>query len=233
MNWDHVKKAARLQLIYGRVGLVMPWTILTTSFLINLVIFSAVGNTKPGGNTTGGLTSLYIGQMIINLVTVTQIFPFAVSMSITRRAFIVATGLLMVVLSLANGVLLTALKTIEHATNGWGLRLHFFGLSYITQDNPLLQVLVYAVPMAVLGLLGICLGSVFHRWGVFGMWMTTIGILVVGGLSIAAVFFFEWSSAVADFFHGQPAFAMLAVYPLLVGALAAAGASRMMLRSRI
>ena len=65
------------------------------------------------------------------------------------------------------------------------------------------------------------------------MWIALIAVIIVGGLTVTALVFFDLLHAVGSFFAGQPAFAVLAVYPMLLAAVAAAGASRMMLRARI
>jgi hypothetical protein len=231
MTIAHIKQAARIHLIYARVSLTVPWAVMASSLLINIVIYSTMNDSS--NRSTGGISSVFGTMAFINLATITQVFPFAVALSVTRWAFLAATAVLVVAESLASGVILTVLKAIEKGTGGWGVDLRFFDVPYITQHNPFLQALVYAAPLAAMCFLGICVAAVYQRWGQLGLWLTLIGVIVVGGLSVAALIFFDAMHAIGSFFTGQPAFAVLAVYPTLAAALLAAAGGRMLLRARI
>jgi hypothetical protein len=229
---NDVLKAARIQLVSWKTVIGMPWAVVATSFAVNVVVY-AVTNVEPSHRTTGGLVSLYGTMMFTNLVTVTQIFPFTVAMSVTRRAFVAATILIMAAESLLDGVLLTALRFVESGTNGWNLQMHFFNLGYVRQDDPLTQVLVFATPLFVLSLLCAAIGSVYQRWGVAGLWTTAIGTIVAAGLTIILIASFHWADALGSFITGQPAFAILAVYPLALAALLGLATTRMLARARV
>lgn len=227
-----VARAARIQLVNWKTAFAMPWAVVTTSFLINIVIFASV-DVDPAHRTTGGLASLYGTMMFANLVTVTQYFPYSLAMSVTRRAFITAMVLVMAAEALADGVLLTLLRFVESGTGGWNLRLHFFDLPYVHQDDPLTQVLVYATPLFVLSMLCMAIGSLHQRWGATGLWAAIIGAIVVAGLAIVAIARFHGAHAIGAFLTGQPAFAMLAVYPLAVAVLLGLATTRMLARARV
>jgi hypothetical protein len=229
---NDVVMAARIQLLTWKTVFGMPWAVVATSFVVNLVIFTTA-TVDPAHRTTGGLASLYATMMFINLVTMTQIFPFTVALSVTRRAFVAATVLLMAAQSLLNGVLLTVLRFVESGTNGWNLRMHFFNLGYVRQDDPLTQVLVFAVPLFMLSLVCAAIGSVYQRWGVPGLWGTAIGAIVTAGLTIVVIAAFHWANALGSFFTGQPALAMLALYPLVPAALLGLATTRMLGRARV
>jgi hypothetical protein len=227
-----VTKAARIQLVSWKTAFGMPWAVVATSFLVNVVIFASV-DTDPAHRTTGGLASLYGTMMFANLVTVTQFFQFTLALSVTRRAFVAATVLVIAVEALADGVLLTVLRFVESGTDGWGLKLHFFDLAYVRQDDPLTQVLVFATPLFVLSMLCVTIGSLHQRWGATGLWVAAIGTIVAAGLVIVAIAAFHWAHALGSFFTGQPAFALLAVYPLVIAALLGLATTRMLTRARV
>lgn len=229
---NDVAKAARIQLVSWKTVFGMPWVVVATSFAVNIVVY-AVTNVDPAHRTTGGLASLYATMMFTNLVTVTQIFPFTVSMSVTRRAFVAATVLIMAAESLLDGALLTVLRFVESGTDGWNVQMHFFNLGYVRQDNPLTQLLVFATPLFVLSLVCVAVGSVHQRWGVAGLWSTVVGAIVAAGLTIILIATFHWAHALGSFLTGQPAFAVLAVYPLALAALLGLATTRMLTRARV
>jgi hypothetical protein len=134
---------------------------------------------------------------------------------------------------LVNAAILVVLKTIENNTGGWGVQLRFFDLPFIRQENPLTQMLVYAAPMALLCFLGVGIGSVYLRWGQLGMWLLLIGTLLTAGATVFAIVLLDLGHDVAAFFSGQPAFALLAVYPAIAGALIGLVSGRVLLRARI
>jgi len=52
-----------------------------------------VGDQVPGGGSTGGLASRYIAVLVIFIQAVTQMFPFALGPSLSRRDFYLGTAL--------------------------------------------------------------------------------------------------------------------------------------------
>jgi len=76
------------------------------------------------------------------------------------------------------------LLLVERATDGWGVGLPFFG-GFWVMDNPILQVLVYVVPLLVLAFLGMAVGVMYKRFGSLGLYALIIGtILGFGGLGV-------------------------------------------------
>jgi hypothetical protein len=103
---NRVLSAARLQLIIWPTLLGWPWGVLASSFLINLAVFAMIGDRIQGGPKTGGLVSIYITVLFISGQAITQVFPFALGLSVTRRTFYAATALVLAAESLLSGVLL-------------------------------------------------------------------------------------------------------------------------------
>ena len=117
---NRVLPAARIQLVTWTALIGWPWGIMLSSFVINLALFSAIGDDIPDGRQTGGLASIYIVAMISAAQTITQFFPFSLGLGLTRRTFYAATTLLLVAEALLFGVLLYLCKLAEQATDGWG-----------------------------------------------------------------------------------------------------------------
>lgn len=222
---NRVLTAARLNLVDAKVRLSIPWFVVGSAFLINLLIFGLIranaGDADDG--VTGALAALYLTMAISYLQTMTQTLPFALSLGVTRRNFYLGTGLVVLAESLLHSVLLTVLLAIERATGGWGLDLQFFGVPFMVQSNPVLQVLAYAGPMAALAFLGLLAGTVFRRWGQIGIYVASIGsALVLGGL-VALITWQQAWGAFGRFFITTPTLTLTAVYPLLLAVLFAAG----------
>jgi hypothetical protein len=221
---------ARMQLVNLPVQLGMPWLILFLAFAVNLVIFALVPDPPAGEpKVTGGLLSIYIFVVVAHLVTMTQVFPFALGLSVTRRDFFTGTALFVVAQSLVQGLLLTLLLGLEELTGGWGMGLHFFGVPFLVQQNWLLQWLVYTVPILMFSFVSILAGTVHKRFGQLGMWVASLGLLLLGGLAAVLVTWQQAWPAVGRFFTGTPAVVLFAGYPAIVAALAA-GAAYLFLR---
>lgn len=214
-------RVARLQLTPWPITQGWPWGILALAFAANLAII--VGADESGGEP-GGLIAIYIVFFITYIQAMSQVFSFVLGFSVTRYRFYAATSLLALAQSLAYGVVLYLFKLIESATGGWGVSLRFFGLSFLVQDNALLQILVYAVPFLLLAFLGVFLGVVFKRWGTNGVLTLGAGSMVVlGGLAALVTWREQWPG-IGNWFADQSAVALLAGWPALLAAvLAAAG----------
>lgn len=220
--------AARLQLV-PPLTRYLPWAVLGTSFAINLLIYSLLSPADRAHGQTFGLASIYVVFFIAYIRAMAQVFPFALGLGVTRRRFYTATALLAVAESVAYGVILYLLRLIEDATGGWGVSMRFFGIPYLVQDNPLLQILVYAVPLGLLAFVGVWAGGVFKRWGVNGVYTLVIAAIVVLGGLAALVTWRHWWTALGSWFADQSPLTLLAGLPAALAVLLA-GASFLTIR---
>jgi hypothetical protein len=226
---NRVLSVTRFQLVTWPATLGWPWGILAASFLVNLGGFAAMGDELPDGRQTGGLLSIYVVTLIAAAQSITQFFPFALGLSVTRRTFYAATALLLIAESLLFGVLLYLLKLIETGTGGWGVSLRFFGLPFMGDDNPLAQILIYTVPFLVLGFIGIFTALVFKRWGMNGLFTLAVStLLVLGGLAVFLTWQRHWP-AIGNWFADQAPLSLFAGWPALL-ALLLAGAGLLIIR---
>lgn len=193
---NRVLGAARMHVAHPLVIFGIPWMIVGISFAINVAIWG-VGDlaSQASSANTGGLASLYITVLVVFIQAVTQMFPFAMGLSLTRRAFYLGTALVAAAQAVGYALALTVLAAMEGATDGWGVGLDFFTPGRLDVGNPALQVVVYAVPMLACAFIGIGIGVVFKRWGTAGVWALTLVTLAAIGLLVVLT---TWLQAWGD-----------------------------------
>jgi hypothetical protein len=191
---NRVVAAARLHLVHPLVTLGVPWLVAGVSFAINwLIWYFADLEHQPGADFTGGVASLYIAVAIVFVQAVTQLLPFAMGLSLSRRTFYLGTALVGLAQALGYGIVLALLTAVEGATDGWGVGLSFWAPAGMDVDNFPLQVIVSGAPMLALIACGIGMGVVHKRWGNVGTWGLILGTLVVlGGLSVLITALGTW-----------------------------------------
>jgi hypothetical protein len=193
---NRIVSAARLQSANPIISLGVPWLVVGISFAINLAIWGLADiDAQDGDSVTGGLASLYITVVVVFAQTLTQVFPFALGLSLSRRTYYLGTALAALGQALVFGLALTVLTAVENATNGWGVGLDFWAPGALDVGNPVLQLVVFTVPLLACCFLGIGIGVVFKRWGASGMYALLLTTLVVVG---AAVVLLTWRKAWGD-----------------------------------
>ncbi|MFC5007240.1 hypothetical protein ACFPIJ_56715 [Dactylosporangium cerinum] len=218
---NRVFAVTRLQAAGRRDGLLWPLVVLGIAFAVNLLVFGSMGDEIGDRPVTGGLASVYITGLAFGAVAVAQQFPFALGMSVTRREFATALGLFTLAQTAIYAVLLVVLQAVENATDGWGLRLRFFGLGLIDGYGVPAQLLIYAVPMLLMSVIGIALGTVYVRWhtnGVFGAICAVV--IVLGGTAGLVTKYGRWP-AVGAWLADQGALPLVAGWPSVVAGLLA------------
>lgn len=227
-----VWRIMRIQLVNAPAVLLLPLGILAIIVVVNILLFGAVNaSAEPQDNTTGALAAIYAIMLVTHLQTMTQVFPFALGLGVTRRSFFAATGLIVVGQAVGYGIVLYLCSLVEQATNGWGVTMTFFRVSFIADDPWPLQPVEYAVPLLAMAFLGVLVGVVFSRWGRTGVWIMTTGTgLVISGAVILATWQ-QWWPAVGRFFTEQPSLALTAGYPLALAALFAGLGYRVLRRT--
>lgn len=213
--------AARLHLVNPLLSLGIPWLVVLSSFAINLVVWGVTdAGGEPGGGSTGGLAALYLTVLIVFAQSITQLLPFAMGLSVTRRTFYLGTALVAVLESLAYGVVLTLLDAVETGTSGWGLGLHFWAPGRMDVGNPALQALVFAGPMLACCALGVASGVVLKRWGQLGLWTGIIALIFGTGGALALIGSLDAWRSVFDWFADTSMAVLAFGLPLAVAAVA-------------
>jgi hypothetical protein len=221
---NRVLTAARLQLVHPLISLGIPWLVAAMSFGINWAVWALADlREQTGGDGfTGGVGSLYITGMVVFVGTVTQLLPFAMGVSLSRRSYFLGTALYALALSVSYGVLLAVLDQIERATDGWGVGVEFWTPTVLQADNFFLQIAVSAAPMLALAFLGMGIGIVYKRWGQPGVWGLILGTIVVfGGLAVLITWLQAWGE-VGRWFADQSLVTLAIALPVAIAAVTAA-----------
>ncbi|WP_431727603.1 ABC transporter permease [Verrucosispora sp. TAA-831] len=211
---NRVLTVPRLQFVAWPSVVGWPWAILSLSFLINLAFFASMDG-RDIEQTTGGLASIYVMMFIACINVITQDFPFAIGLGISRRSFYLGNVFSFGAQAVVYAGLLYLLAVIEEATGGWGVGLTFFGIPFLWVENPVLRFLGFAIPFLLLGFLGIAIALVFKRWGVNGMLTLSTATLVVIGGAVVLATWRGWWSAIGDWFADQSGAALLVGWPAL------------------
>lgn len=156
---------------------VVPWATLAGSFVINLII-CYIASTETG-LYTGGISSIYAVMLVAGVMSMQQTFSFALGLSVRRTDYFLGTLIMAGISSVISAVFLVAFSFIEAATNGWGVRLHFFHLPYLSSGSAGSQFWTFSVLMLYVYFLGLLVSSIHRRFG----WM---GLLAVALLFLAA-----------------------------------------------
>jgi hypothetical protein len=189
----------RYHLVDRFTWLAMPWGIMAFSFLVNIGVCLSVP-AGPRGIYTGGLVSLYIFMLLCGALSMTRSLPFGLMMGISRRTYYAGTALLVLTLGVVYGLGLTLLQLVERATNGWGLRLHYFRIPWI-MDGPWYETwLTSFVLLVVFVLYGMWYGLVFRRWSVPGLVAFIAAQILVALLAVVALSATHSWSGVGHFF---------------------------------
>ena len=193
---NRVLAAARLQLVHPMAILGVPWMVGALSFAINWAVWRIVDIRSLEGEDgfTGGVLALYITVLIVFVQAVTQLMPFAMGISLSRRSYFLGTCLVGVGMALGFGAILAVLDAVESASGGWGVGLQFWTPPPVDVDGFLPQVAVSGAPMLALIAAGVGMGVVTKRWGPNGVWGLIIsGTVVLGGAAVLVTWMRAWT----------------------------------------
>jgi hypothetical protein len=220
---NRVLAAARIQVVHPAVILGIPWLVVGISFAINVAIWGVAGlRDEPGAGFTGGVLALYITVCVVFVQAVTQLLPFAMGVSLSRRTYWLGVALVGVLSALGYGIALAALDALGHATDGWGVGLTFWAPEPMQADNFFLQILVSGVPMLAFIFSGIGIGVVFKRWGPNGVWgLAILAVLFFGALSVLVTALEAWQE-VGGWLADRSLLTLSVGLPLLIGVVVAA-----------
>ena len=204
---NRVTNVLRLHIRGWHYWLLVPLSIVLSSFVINLFIAAIVG-----GKTaiyTGGLSSIYIYMLVVGSITVKETFAFALGFSVRRRDYYLGTLLMSAATSAASALLIWLLSLVEaYLIPGWGVNLHFFHLPYLT-DGPLAgQLWIYFVVMFCMFWLGFAPACVFQRFRSIGLYSLAAVVLVPVTVAWFAATRWNWWGTIFHWFAQQSAFTL-------------------------
>ncbi|WP_380167783.1 hypothetical protein [Jannaschia sp. R86511] len=212
-----VLDVARLQLGAWR-WLVFGWVILALSFGINL----AIATLGDASFTSGGVAVVPIFGTVLASALVSQWWPFAAGLSVTRTRFLQANLLLAVAVAAGTGLVLLALTALESATDGWGRSLVYFGV-FTAADGPGQEWAALTSLYLLAWAVGVLFAAVQKRWGGTG---TAVGIglaVVVPGAVVALATVLDWWPAIGRWVEAQTVTGAVLGGVLLAGLLFGSG----------
>jgi hypothetical protein len=224
-----VRDIARIQLVNWPALLAYPLAFVAAMPLLSLVIDVSNGETATGPHEIYLLPALWGMAAAGHLQTMTQVFPFALGLGVTRRQFAAATALVVTAQAALLGLVLLALDAVERLTGGWGRDARIFGLGALHQDGPLAQWAVYTVPIVATSAICVLAGTVFQRWHQTGIYLAVIGAAaLLAGLKVILTAW-RWWPPIAGFLGDQSSLTLFAAVPLVL-ALAFGGVAWLVLR---
>src|SRR5262249_44962972 len=122
---------ARYHLVDRFTYIVLPWALLAFVFGVNLVIVGTIPKDPHQNIPVGGLSSLFVMVLILGVLSTTRSLPFVLSLGVSRRSYFFGTAGLAVAMAAVYGLAITVLQVIERATDGWGIHLQFFRVTYL------------------------------------------------------------------------------------------------------
>lgn len=176
-----------------------PLFAVTFALAIILAVGAIVGSQGPvaraemyeGLQWNGAIFAL-LGPMIgYGFTSMGQYFPLALGLGLTRKEF--ATGLSVVFLgnAVVYSVLITIGKTIEKATEGFGLSIRFFDVFY-TSTGTSWQTLVQTFLLILTVLfLGAAITAAFLRFGQAFLWISAAVLALIGLGILSGVLFLD------------------------------------------
>ncbi|MCC8926351.1 MULTISPECIES: ABC transporter permease [Nocardiaceae] len=210
---------ARLHLTAWPLIIGWPIGVLAIAFALSYTLFALLPETDNEYNFTGGMFSMYGFAVGFYLQAVTQTFPFALGISVTRKEFFRATALVGTVQSALLATLVVVLSALENATAGFGVKSRMFGPFRYATENPFLEWLGIFTTLLLVASVGMALGVVYQRYRVTGILATGLAALVVVGSAVIVVSWQQWWPAVGRFFIETPTVLLLGAIPLALSAL--------------
>lgn len=215
-------KVARFHLVDRYTYTWLVWATLVFTLGVNVAIFAVIPRQQSGG-TTGAVSVIFVFMVIAGTLSVTKFLPFAFALNISRRRYFLGTVFLVICLSAVHAVILTVLRQLESATNGWGVDVHFFRVSWLLDGTWDAALLTNFVLLVFCWLAGMWFGLLYSRFKV-------PGLLVFGAvlalLVLAFVALVSWTgrwAAVGHFFSGVTPVGAVGLVALIAVVLALGG----------
>ena len=215
-------KVARFQLADQITFTGLPWGVLA----INFAIWYVIAGSFAGGGVqvqSYNICAIYGVFLAVGILSTFRSLPFALALGVSRRAYYCGTMLLVIGLSAINGLALALLKVLEEVSDGWGVGLHFFRVTYVLAGPWYLTWLTSFVGLALLFGYGMLYGLAYRRWTLFGL-VAFVCLQVVAALTgvILVSRWHDWTS-VGHFFTSLSAAGLTGLLAALTVVLLAAG----------
>lgn len=220
-NWI---KVARYHLVDPRITM-LPWAIEVFNFLLAAGIAVGVGGPGKPAFHSGAVFAIYVFAFAMGILCIKRSLPFGLSLGLTRRSYYAGTVFVGAALAAVYGLVLAVLQVIEDATNGWGLRLYFFRVSFLLNGPWYLTWLTSFVLLTLAFVWGSWFGLVYWRWNMIGMLsFTAAQTIALAAAAVIVTRAHAWHS-VGHFFTNLSAAGLTGLLAVLAILLLAGGLS--------
>lgn len=226
---SRVLSVSRIHTVAWPLLLAWPLGILIAAFALSWTIF-AIADTGES-NFTGSVSALVGVALAFYVSAMTQTFPFALGLSVTRRDYFAATLLVGLCQVVGYSVLFWALSGLEGATGGWGVDMVMFGIPAYFTSSQIVQLATYLALLSLVGGFGLFIGGVYQRWRVTGLFTFGTTTLVTLGCAAVVVTWQEWWASIGSWFVDTPRFVPMVVLPAALAAMCLVGAGRLIRRA--
>lgn len=171
--------------------------------------------------------TIFCWVCILGVISVARSLPFGFAIGLSRRAHYLGTLLLNGALAAVYGLALAGLQTIERASGGWGLSMHFFRFWWLLEGSWYATWITSFVLFALMFIYGMWIGLVYRRWQLPGTIAFVCAQVLIGLVLIVGA---TWANAwqqVGHFFTTLSAPGLTGLLAVLVAVLAAGGFATM------
>ncbi|MDF2815757.1 MAG: hypothetical protein K0Q81_1957 [Paenibacillus sp.] len=183
--------------------LILPWLILGSSFIINVIVGLLVN--EEAGIYSGGIASIFVYNFVLGIMILPETFAFALGISIRRKDYFLGTTVTVVLMSTLIAGCLLILTLLEKATGGWGSKLHFFHLPYLSDGNFLQTLWIFFILMLFNMYGGLFISSIHRRFGKTALLLFFFGISLLLSLFIFMCIYYGWWRTIWDWISGYSA----------------------------
>jgi hypothetical protein len=176
----------------------MPVMIMGITFVVNLIIGYFIGQDEP--YYTGALCSIFIMLGVAGVIIAAQTFPFAIGFSIRRLDYFLGTAAFAVFVSLAFAAALVILTYVEQQSNGWGVRMHYFHLPWLTDGGTISRFWIFFVGFLHLFFVGFIYSCSYRRFGRLGVLLLSAILFVSASFGSFLLTYYDQWGAMVDFF---------------------------------
>lgn len=212
---------ARLHMVAWPLIIGWPMGVLAMSFAISYAIFALIPPTGNEFNFTGSVLSMYGFAVGFYIQAITQTFPFALGISVTRREFFTASALVGIAQSAVLATIVFVLSVVESATSGFGVHLRMFGILRYMTDNPAWEWIGIFSTLLLVAAIGLFIGVLYQRFRITGLLVSALATIIAFGAVAVVVTWQRWWLPVGRFFVDTPAAVLLGAVPLVLAALIA------------
>ncbi len=220
-------KIARFHLVDRFTFTAMPWVVLTIDFIVWLAIADAAGGGGSLQIPSGAVVAIYVFFFVVGILTIGRSMPFAFALGVSRRSYYAGTMLLAVSLAAVYGLALAVLQVLEQASDGWGVGLHFFRVTYILPGPWYLTWITSFVLLALMFVCGMWVGLIYRRWGMLGLVAFTALLVAALSVGVVAITHVQAWPAIGQFFTALSAAGLTGLLAALAAALVASGYATM------